>query len=282
MRRHVCFGLTCLSLVALVGLVQAQPGGPKPPLAKKVHQLTELHGETRVDDYYWLRQKKDPEVISYLEAENAYTESVMKPTEPLQEKLYKEFLARIQQTDLSVRIREGNYWYYTRTEKGQQYPTHCRKEGSQGGEEQVMLDVNELAKGHKFYSVGGLVVSDDGNLLAYSSDITGFREYILHVKNLTTGAMLPDTLTKIRGFVWASDSQTLFYTTEDHAKRPYRLWRHKLGDAQKNDTLLYEEKDELFSVSVNPVSPTIAIQNLSELRNVRITAPTESFGAAQS
>jgi oligopeptidase B len=251
MCRQLYLGLTCLGLIVLVGLVQGQSGAPKPPVAKKLDKLTELHGETLVDGYYWLRQKKDPEVIKYLEAENAYTESVMKPSEPLQEKLYKEFLARIQQTDLSVPVREGNYWYYTRTEKGQQYPIHCRKVGSQGGEEQVMLDVNALAKEHKFYSVGARVVSDDGNLLAYSSDFTGFREYALHVKNLTTGAMLPDTLTKIGGFVWASDNQTLFYVTEDDAKRPYRLWRHQLGDAQDKDTLLYEEKDELFRVSVN-------------------------------
>jgi oligopeptidase B len=250
MRRLLRLGLTCLGFVALVTLSQAQSGGLKPPLAKKAAKLTELHGQTLVDDYYWLRQKKDPEVIKYLEAENAYTEAVMKPTMPLQEKLYKEFLDRIQQTDLSVPVRIRNYWYYTRTEKGKQYPIHCRKPGTLDADEQIMLDVNELAKGHKFYNVAARVVSDDGNLLAYSDDITGFREYTLHVKDLRTGKLLSDKLTKVGAVVWASDNQTLFYVTEDHAKRPYRLMRHKLGDTQDKDALLYEEKDELFRINV--------------------------------
>jgi oligopeptidase B len=251
MRRHLRLGLTCLSFVALVALVQAQPNGLKPPVAKKVAKLTELHGETLIDNYYWLREKKDPEVIKYLEAENAYTDAVMKPTVPLQEKLYKEFLDRIQQTDLSVPVRIDKYWYYTRTEKGKQYPIHCRKPGSLDADEQIMLDVNELAKGHKFFNVAARVVSDDGNLLAYSDDITGFREYTLHVKDLRSAQLLTDKLTKIGSVVWASDNQTLFYVTEDHAKRPYRLWRHKLGDPQEKDALLYEEKDELYRVGVS-------------------------------
>ena len=251
MRRLPCLGLACLGCLSLVALVQAQPGGTNPPVAKKVAKLTELHGETLVDDYYWLRQKKDPEVIKYLEAENAYTAAVMKPTEPLQEKLYKEFLGRIKQTDLSVPVREGNYWYYTRTEEGKQYPIHCRKKGSLDGKEEILLDVNELAKGHKFYNVAARVVSDDGNLLAYSSDTTGFREYTLRIKDLRTGELLPDKLTKIGAVVWASDNKTLFYVTEDHAKRPYKLWRHQLGDPQDKDTLLFEEKDELFRVGVS-------------------------------
>src|SRR6516165_3859329 len=239
MRRLLCLGLACLGCLSLVALVQAQPGGTNPPVAKKVAKTTELHGETLVDDYYWLRQKKDPEVIKYLEAENAYTAAVMKPTEPLQEKLYKEFLGRIKQTDLSVPVREGNYWYYTRTEEGKQYPIHCRKKGSLDGKEEILLDVNELAKGHKFYNVAARVVSDDGNLLAYSSDTTGFREYTLRIKDLRTGELLPDKLTKIGAVVWASDNKPLFYVTEDHAKRPYKLWRHQLGDPQDKDTLLF-------------------------------------------
>src|SRR5205823_4745951 len=143
-----------------------------------------------VDDYYWLRQKKDAAVLKHLEAENAYTDAVMKPTLPLQERLYKEFLSKIQQTDLSVPVRIGQYWYYTRTEEGKQYPIHCRKPGGLDAKEQVILDLNELAKGHKFYSVNVRVVSDDGNLLAYSSDITGFRDYTLSVKDLRTGQLL--------------------------------------------------------------------------------------------
>src|SRR5262245_1844626 len=171
MRRHLCLSQVYVGLFALAASVQAQSGGPTPPVAKKVAKLTELHGETLIDNYYWLRQKKDLEVIKYLQAENAYTEAVMKPTQPLQDRLYKEFLARIKQTDLSVPVREGNCWYFTRTEEGKQYPIHCRKQGSLDGKEEILLDVNELARGHKFYNVAGRVVSDDGNLLAYSSDI---------------------------------------------------------------------------------------------------------------
>jgi oligopeptidase B len=251
MRFRLCLGSIILAMFALAGPAPGQPERARPPVAKKVAKLTELHGETLTDDYYWLRQKKDPEVIKYLDAENAYTAAVMQPTEPLQEKLYQEFLARIKQTDLSVPTREGGYWYYTRTEQGKQYPIHCRKKGSLEGEEQVLLDVNELAKGHKFYSVAARVVSDDGDRLAYTNDVTGFREYALRIKDLRTGETLADQLVKVGAVVWAADNQTLFYVTEDHAKRPYRLWRHRIGDPQEKDTLLFEEKDELYRVGIS-------------------------------
>src|SRR5436305_2190640 len=167
------FLLPACAVVALFAAVQAQPTIPQAPIAKKVPKVTEIHGDKLVDDYYWLRQKKDPEVIKHLEAENAYTEAVMKPTRPLQEKLYQEFLARIQQTDVTAPVKDGGHWYYTRTVEGKQYPIHCRKPGSLDGEEQILLDLNELAKGHKFYSVNVRTVSDDGHLLAYTDDITG-------------------------------------------------------------------------------------------------------------
>jgi oligopeptidase B len=225
---------------------QVDPGAAKPPVAKKIPKTDTLHGETRVDNYYWLRKKTDSAVLAYLEAENAYTAAVMKPTETFQETLYKEMLGRIKQTDLSVPYRLGNYWYFSRTEKGKQYPIQCRKRGSLQAGEEVTLDLNELAKGHKFFNMALYAVSDDAHLLAYSTDITGFREYTLYVKDLRTGKLLADRIPKVVGAVWAADNKTLFYATEDAAKRPYRLYRHVLGTTK--DDLVYEEKDELYRI----------------------------------
>src|SRR5262249_34692230 len=161
-----------------------------------------------------------------------------------------EFLSRIQQTDVTAPVKDGGYWYYTRTVEGKQYPIHCRKAGSLDAEEQILLDLNELAKDHKFYSVNVRTVSDDGNLMAFTDDITGCREYTLRIKDLRTGKLLPDKLTKVDSVVWGSDNRMLYYVTEDEAKRPYRLWRHRLGDGQEQDTLLHEEKDELYDIDV--------------------------------
>src|SRR2546426_2767169 len=164
---------------------------PEPPVAKKVPKTTEINGRTMVDNYYWLRDKKNPEVKAYLEAENVYTDAVMKPTEPLQKKLYDEMLSRIKETDVEVPYKEGGYFYYVRTEAGKQYPIRCRKKGSMDAPEEVVLDVNELAKGQAFMSLGAFSVSDDGNLLAYATDNTGFRQFTLAVKDLRTGKVLP-------------------------------------------------------------------------------------------
>lgn len=215
----------------------------RPPVAKKVPKQMTTHGDTRTDNYFWLREKSDREVIAYLEAENAYTDAVMRPTVGLQEKLYKEMVGRIKETDVTVPYRIGDYYYYSRTEAGKQYPVRCRKKGKDGREE-ITIDLNKLAEGQKFLSVGAYSVSDDGNLLAFSTDITGFREYTLHVKDLRTGEMLPDRIEKVGAVMWATDNKTLFYTTEDASKRPYRLYRHALGS--KEDQLVHEEKDELY------------------------------------
>ncbi len=223
---------------------------PAPPAAKKVPKVDVMHGERRVDDYYWLREKTNPEVIAYLEAENAYTSAVMKPAEAFQEALYKEMLGRIKQTDLSVPYRLHGYFYYSRTEEGKQYPIYCRKKGSLDAPEQVTLDLNELAKGQKFMALGAYAVSEDGNLLAYSTDNTGFRQYSLHIKDLRTGELLPERREKTISVAWAADNHTLFYTVEDAAKRPYRLYRHRL-DSSTPDDLVYEEKDERFELSLH-------------------------------
>src|SRR6266511_2676058 len=235
----------------------------KPPMAKKVAKVDTLHGEKLVDDYFWLRDRKNPEVRAYLETENAYADAFMKPTETLQTKLYDEMLGRIKETDLSVPFRLGEFLYYSRTEKGKQYPIYCRKRaggvggpqgpptGSAEAAEQVMLDLNEMARGERFMAVAELEVSDDGNLLAYTTDNVGFREYRLHVKDLSTGKDFPETVEKVSSAAWAADNKTLFYTVEDYAKRPYRLYRHVLGADPKTDTLVYEERDEMYRVNVH-------------------------------
>ena len=227
----------------------ADAAPPQPPVAKKIPRETALHGDHRVDDYYWLRDKSNPEVISYLEAENAYTASVMKPTEALQDTLYKEMLARIKQTDLSVPVRDHGFLYYSRTVEGKQYPIYCRKTLAPDAPEQIYLDFNELAAGQKFMALGVLTVSNDGNLLAYSTDNTGFRQYTLQIKDLRTGQLLSDRIEKTVSIAWAADNKTLLYTVEDHAKRTYRLYRHVLGSTASDD-LLYEEKDEMFNISL--------------------------------
>jgi oligopeptidase B len=219
------------------------------PVAPRHPTRTVLHGETRVDDYAWLRDKDTPEVLAYLRAENAYTEAAMKPTEALQKKLYAEFLGRIMQTDDTPPVRRGEYLYYSRTQEGKQYPIECRKHGSVEAAEEVILDLNLLAKGEGFLGLGVLEVSDDANLLAYSLDTTGFREYTLHVKDLRTGAVGSEGIAKVGSAAWAADNRTLFYTVEDHAKRSYRLYRHALGAS--DDVLVYEEKDERFSLDVS-------------------------------
>jgi len=247
-RLMTAFLLQAVLLVAtLAPAALAQNGYSQPPTAKKVPHTTEIHSYTLKDDYFWLREKKNPEVLKYLEAENAYTEEVMKPTKEFQEALYKEMLGHIKQTDLSVPSRIGEYYYYSRTEEGKQYPYMCRKKGSLDGKEEVLLDLNKLAEGNSFLGLGGYNVSNDGNLLAYSTDTTGYRQYTLHVKDLRSGKTLNENIERAGSMVWANDDKTLFYTTEDQvSKRSDKFWRHVVG-SDKND-LLYEEKDELFDV----------------------------------
>jgi oligopeptidase B len=221
---------------------------PAPPAAKKVPKVTEINGHKLVDNYFWLRDKQNPDVRAYLDAENAYTDAVMKPTESLQKKLYDEMLSRIKETDVEVPYKEGAYFYYVRTEAGKQYAIRCRKKGSMGAPEEVILDVNELAKGQKFMSLGAFEVSDDGNLLAYTTDNTGFRQYTLAVKDLRDGKVLVDHAERVDSIAWANDNKTIFYTVEDATtKRGYQMYRHALGTTGK-DSLVYEEKDERFDI----------------------------------
>ena len=221
---------------------------PMPPVATKTPQVDTLHGEIRQDDYSWLREKDNSDVLAYLRAENDYTDEVTKPATAFQEALYEEMLARIKEDDSSVPYRRGGHFYYSRTEKSKQYPIYCRKAGSLDAPEEITLDLNALAVGHPFFSLGASAVSDDGNLLAYTTDITGFREYTLYVKDLRTGRILPRTFEKVSSVAWAADDTTIYYVTEDEAKRPYRLWCHRPGIM--GSELIHEEPDALFRIGV--------------------------------
>jgi len=219
------------------------------PVAPAVSHTEVRHGATVSDNYYWLREKSNPEAIKYLEAENAYTAAMTKGLMPFADALYKEMLGRIKQTDLGVPARRGDYLYYSRTEEGKQYAIQCRRKGSMDAPEEVLLDPNEMAKGHKFVGIGSTKVSDDDHLLAYTVDFTGFRQYSLQVKDLRTGQTLPDTVARVTSVEWAADNKTLFLTTEDEiTKRSDRLWRHVLGSAAP--TQLYDETDELYDIGL--------------------------------
>jgi oligopeptidase B len=220
------------------------------PLARREPVETVLHGDRRVDHYAWLREKENPEVIAYLEAENAYTDRILRPTETFQERLYDEMLGRILQTDLSFPYRLRGYLYFTCTEEGKQYPTHCRRVDIGGSLDEILLDLNRLAEGHSFLGLGAFDLSHDNQLLAYALDTTGFRQYTLHIKNLWNGAIFPEAIERVTSAVWAADNRTIFYTVEDATtKRSYRLYRHSAGSAGP-DTLIYEESDERFRIEI--------------------------------
>ena len=253
LHRLLLASLFSISTIAFVN-VMAQDGNSsmmlQPPVTEKKPKITEINGDRLVDNYFWLREKSNPAVIAHLEAENAYTTAVMKPTEGLQEKLYKEILSHIKQTDVSVPYRWGHYFYFSRTEEGKQYPIYGRKEATNAkAKDQTLLDLNEMAKGQKFMSVGSFAPSDDGNLLAYSTDNTGYRQYTLQIMNLSTGELLPEKIERVDDVAWSSDNKTIFYVTEDAVtKRNDKLFRHVLGTDKYE--LIYEEKDELFDIGV--------------------------------
>jgi oligopeptidase B len=238
-----------LMLMGLFFVIPLVGQTPQPPIARVIAHHETRYGTTVVDNYFWLREKTNPEVIKYLEEENAYTAAVTKDLKPFEDALYSEMLSHIKQTDLDVPVRRGNYLYYSRTEEGKQYPIRCRKKGSLDAKEEVLLDLNELGKGRKFVGLGAFVVSDDQNLLAYSIDYVGYRQFTLQVKDLRTGATLSDTMERVASLAWAADNRTLFLTTEDAiTKRANRAWRHTLGE--KEFEPLYEEKDETFRIGV--------------------------------
>jgi oligopeptidase B len=256
---------------------------PEPPVARREPVEHVLHGDRRVDDYAWLRRKEDPEVLAYLNEENAYTEVILRPTKDFQERLYQEMLGRILQTDLSVPYLLRGYRYFTRTEEGKQYAIHCRQRDSDGLPEELLLDLNVLAEGHSFLGLGSFDVSDDNHLLAYSTDTTGFRQYALHIKDLRNGHRLPERIERVTSVAWAADHRTIFYTIEDETtKRSYRLFRHVLGSTEP-DVLLFEESDERFRLQVDRTRSgaylllTIASHTTSEVRFLPAGEPSGEF-----
>jgi oligopeptidase B len=238
-------------LAAAPAAAQTARDLPPAPVARVVPRTDTLHGDVRVDNYFWLRDKQNPEVISYLEAENRYADSAMAGTKALQETLYQEILGRIRQTDLSVPDRIGPYHYYSRTEEGKQYSIFARKRGSLDAREEVILDQNQMAEGKRYFSLGAYSISPDHRLLAFSVDTTGAEHFTIMVKNLETGEILPDRIEDVSfGATWAADNRTLFYTRTDEASRPDRVFRHTLGTPNSADVLVYHEPDVLFRVGV--------------------------------
>jgi oligopeptidase B len=225
-----------------------------PPVARKEPKETPLHGVVLTDDYAWLRDKENPEVAEYLEAENAWAEAYMAPQAELRDQLYDEMLSHIKQTDISVPYRDGNYWYYSRTEEGKQYAIFCRKRGTADGpndnaQEEVLLDGNVMAEGHAFFSIGATDISDDGRWLAFTVDYTGFRQYTLFIKDLESSELLHGSVERVGSVVWAADNFNLFYTVEDEEqKRQFQLWRHMRGTPYPIDFLVYQDDDERFNV----------------------------------
>jgi oligopeptidase B len=225
---------------------------PPAPVCKTAPKTITQHGETRTDPYFWLREKTNPETIAYLEAENRYFEGVMKPVEGLRKRLYEEMVGRIQEEDLSVPERRDDYYYYTRIEKGQNYTLYCRKYETVEGKEELLLDGNELAKGHEYFRLGNFSVSPAHTLLAYSTDTEGDEVYVTYFKDLKTGQLREDRIPNVYyGLAWGNDEKTLFYTTLDEAKRPWRVHRHVLGTPVTEDQVVFEEPDERFYVSLS-------------------------------
>ena len=257
---------------------------PTPPIANKQAKTLEIHGDKRIDDYFWLRDQENPEVIAYLEAENDYTKAMMAHTEEGQQELYQEILSRIKETDLSVPYRKGDYYYYSRTEEGKNYPIYCRKLGSLEAEEEIILDQNQLAEGEEYFSLGVLQISPNHQLLAYSVDTTGAEQYTLYFLDLNTRNLYTETIPDTYySFAWGNDNRTVFYTKIDDANRPYQLWRHTIGEEASGDVLVYQEDDEAFFLSVSKTRSQAYIlldldsQVTSEVYFLDANQPQEEF-----
>ncbi len=250
-KRLLCIGVVFIVIVIGNSVIVAQTD-MKPPIAKKVPKVLKIHGYEITDNYAWLRDRgdtKDPAIMDYLNAENAYTESFTGKQKPFSDTLYNEMLGRIKQTDLSVPYKRGEYWYFSKTEEGKQYPTYLRSKSKDGKDAVVLLDQNEMATGFKYFAIGDFSPSDDGNFLAFATDTTGYRQYTLQIKDLKSGKMLSDKIDRVTSVEWAKNGEYLFVGQEDEvSKRSDKIWRHSVG-TNKND-LIFEEKDVLFGAAV--------------------------------
>ncbi|KAA6438725.1 S9 family peptidase [Dyadobacter flavalbus] len=228
-----------------------QSNYPPPPTVTSKPQTFTEHGYSRVDNYFWLKDKTNPEVINYLKAENTYTDTVLAHTKALQDRLFAELKGRIKEEDESVPTLNNGYYYYSRDQKGKQYSIFCRKKGALTAPEEVLLDCNKVSEGKSAFIFAGYQISDDNNIFAYASNFTGsYAEFTLKFIDLRTGKPLPDVVDKVVGFAWSADNKTFFYTTYTPALRPYRVMRQQLG-AKAPASLVYEEENELFNVYVS-------------------------------
>ena len=293
-RRWACRMLVAAGLSSLAGTALAQALAPsstpslEAPIAAKLPKDVTVHGDRRIDDYFWLRERDKPEVMAHLQAEADYTAQWFKPLDGLREKLYAEMLGRIKQADEGVPAREGAWWYSSRTLEGAQYPLFVRRAalGPQraydaAAPEQVMLDLNELAKGRKFLNVNLAKASPDGNRLLYSLDETGYRDFQLRVRDLATGQDLPWLAKRTEGAVWAADSRTIFYVTSNEARRRNQVWRHRL-DVDGPDELVFEEKDELYNVGVGNTADErflLIVSVAKDTREVRVLPADKPLAA---
>ncbi len=271
-----------LIVAAITGCAKKIEIPPVPVAEKKIHETT-IHGITMTDQYFWLREKDNPKVVEYLNAENTYTDAIMAHTESLQKKLYKEMKARIAEDDESVPVREGEYFYYTRYEKGKQYAVHCRKKDLPDAVEEIILDENVLAQGKDYCDVHIVRKNPDHTLLAYTVDYDGSENYRLFIKDLKSGAIFDDTRDNIGSFEWAGTGNYYFYTVYDEAKRPSKLFRHKLGTDMAHDPVVYEEKDGRFWMWIEKTKSQdylligAASKMTSEIRFLRADTPEGDF-----
>jgi oligopeptidase B len=247
----------CLAGISIAGLIYSgcSENQKSPvmvaPIAKIQKKELMSNGDTRQDNYFWLNQRENPEVVAYLEAENAYTKAMMSHTDAFREKLFNEIVGRIPQTDISVPYLENGYFYYTRFEDGKEYPLYCRKKGTLDASEEIMLDVNQMAKGHSYYAIGSFQVSEDNRILAFAADTVSRRIYTIHFKDLSSGEILPDKIDGTAGnLAWAGDNKTLFYATKDESLRMDKIWKHRLGGETGKDQLVYNEGDDTFETFV--------------------------------
>jgi len=221
-----------------------------PPIAEILPKTLSIHEHDRIDNYYWLNERENPKVKEYLIKENEYTAAVLSHTKDFQVELYSEIIGRIKQTDMSVSFKLDDYYYYSRQEEGKDYSIYCRKKGTMDAAEEIILDVNEIAKQYDYCGVWGRALSYDHSILAYELDTTGSFFSTIHFKDLNTGEMINDYIPEVSGFDWANDNKTIFYSTIDHSKRPYKIFKHVIGTDHKNDELIYHEKDSTFNVHV--------------------------------
>ena len=252
MKRTLYLAASIIAIIVYTTMTTAQET-IKPPVAKKEPKVLKIHGYEITDNYGWLRDRgkdKNPEIINYLKAENAYTETHMGLHKAFVDALYKEMLGRIKQTDLSVPVKLGDWWYFNKTEEGKQYPTYFRSKTRDGKNAELLLDQNEMAKGYEFFSIGAFEPSDDGNMLLFSTDTTGYRQYTMQVKDLRTGKLLADKIERVTSTEWSADGKYIFYAQEDPvSKRNDKIFRHTVGGTGA-DELVYEEKDVLFSTGI--------------------------------